>query len=64
MPTARTKANRRWNEKNLDRVEFTVPKGEKALIAEAAQKADVSTNAYIRTAIKEKMERNAEATEG
>ena len=64
MPTARTQANRRWNEKAYDRVEFTVPKGEKAVIVEAAQKAGISMNAFIKEAVKEKMERGAEAAEG
>lgn len=58
MSTARTKANNRWNIKSYDRVEFTVPKGEKLLITEAAKKAGVSTNAFIKEAVKEKMERN------
>lgn len=58
-PLTRTEINRRWNLKNLDRIEFTVPKGEKAVIVEAAQKVGLSMNAYINDAVKEKMERNS-----
>lgn len=57
MPTARTKANRKYNEKAYDRIEFTVPKGEKAEIAAAAQREGLSVNAFIKTAVKEKAER-------
>jgi len=57
MPTARTKANRKYNEKAYDRVEFTVPKGEKAEIVAAAQCAGLSMNAFIKEAVKEKIAR-------
>jgi len=55
MPTARTKANRKYNEKAYDRIELTVPKGEKATIAEAAAQAGTSVNAFIWAAVKDKM---------
>lgn len=57
MPTARTKANRKWNEKAYDRIELKVKKGEKADIAAAAAAENKSMNAYINEAIQEKMNR-------
>ncbi len=58
MPTARTRANRKYNEKAYDRIEFTVPKGEKAEIAAAAQCAGLSMNTFIKEAVKEKIARD------
>lgn len=58
MPTARTKANRKYNEKAYDRIEFTVPKGEKAEIAAAAKCVGLSMNAFIKEAVKEKIARD------
>jgi predicted HicB family RNase H-like nuclease len=58
MPTARTSANRRYNEKAYDRIEFTVPKGEKTGITAAAHAANMSLNAFIKEAVKEKINRH------
>lgn len=60
MSTARTRANRKYNEKAYDRIGLTVPKGRKAIIAEAAAAATpdgMSVNAFINAAIDEKMAR-------
>ena len=57
MPTARTRANRKYNEKAYDQINLTVPKGDKERIVNAAKAANMSTNAYIKEAISEKMER-------
>jgi len=51
MPTARTKANRKYNEKAYDRVALTVPKGNKEIIKEFAEKEGLSLNAFINAAI-------------
>ncbi len=47
MPTARTKANRKYNEKAYDRLEVTVKRGDKAEIKAYAESLDLSLNAYI-----------------
>ena len=60
MPTskARQKANRKWNENNLERIYVTVKKGQKSIIENAAKQNNQSLNAYINQAIIEKMERD------
>jgi len=55
---ARQKANRKWNDNNLDRVYITVKKGQKKIIEEIAKQNNQSMNAYINQAINEKMERD------
>lgn len=55
MPTARTKANRKYNEKAYDRVPLTVTKGHKEVIRAFAEKEGMSVNAFINEAIQEKM---------
>lgn len=57
MPTSRTRANRKYNEKAYDRITVSVPKGEREKIRAAAQAAGESLNGYIVSAITEKMER-------
>lgn len=52
---AQQKANRKWNESNLERLYVTVKKGEKAEIKAAAENAKESLNSYIVSAIHEKM---------
>lgn len=44
--------------RTYDRINLTVPKGEKERIAEAAAQAGQSVNAYINQAIKLRMEAN------
>ena len=41
MPTARTKANRKYNEKAYDRIALTVKKGRKEEIKKTAEKKRV-----------------------
>jgi uncharacterized protein (DUF1778 family) len=60
MPTARTKATRKYNEKTYDRIEITVPKGDKDKIKAAAEKAGESVNSFINAAIQERMQKSTE----
>ena len=50
-PEYKLKANRKWNENNLDRLYITVKKGQKEVIKEIAEKQGMSLNAYIGKAI-------------
>ena len=47
-----------YNKKNYDRIEISVPKGQKIIIKETAKAAGQSVNEYINQAINERMERN------
>ena len=58
MAKASTRASRKWNENNLDRLSITVPKGQKAAIAEHAQARGESLNGFVNRAIKETVERD------
>ena len=60
---ARKEGNKRWDEKNLDRVSLAMPKGKKEDIKAALSAAGVSMNAYIVAAVDEKMERDGFKTE-
>ena len=60
MPTARTKATRKYNEKSYDRIEITVPKGQKEKIKVAAEQTGESVNSFINSAIQERIEKNTE----
>ncbi|EGW36449.1 hypothetical protein [Desulfosporosinus sp. OT] len=55
MPTARTKANRKYNEKAYDRIPVTVPKGDKEKIKAFAEKEGLSVNAFVNMAINKQM---------
>ena len=57
---AKKEGNRRWDAANLDRLSLALPKGAKDAIKAAADAAGESVNGYIRTAIDERMERDAE----
>jgi predicted HicB family RNase H-like nuclease len=46
-----------WIKNTYDRINLTVPKGDKEKIAIAAAAAGQSVNAFINEAIKEKMEK-------
>lgn len=48
----------RYNDKTYDRINLTVYKGEKAVIAEHAEKRGESVNGFIQRAIKETMARD------
>lgn len=52
----------RYIRKSYDRINLTLPKGERAEIQERARKANESTNGYITRAIRERMRRE-ESTE-
>lgn len=51
------KYNNQFNKEKYDRINLTVPKGEKEVIQAAAAEHGESVNAYIARAIKELMER-------
>lgn len=57
-----SKANQRavnkYKKNNYDRIEINVPKGQKEVIQSAAAAAGESVNAYINTAILQRMERD------
>ena len=55
---AKQKANRKWNENNLERIYVTVKKGQKSIIENAAKQNNQSVNAFINQAIQEKIERD------
>ena len=46
-----------WNAKNYDRINLTVPKGEKDIIKAHAEAHGKSVNSFISEAIEEKIER-------
>lgn len=52
---AKQKANRKWNENNLERIYLTVKKGQKSIIENAAKQNNQSVNAFINQAINEKI---------
>jgi hypothetical protein len=51
MPTARTKASRKFNSENYERMEITVLKGQKDIIKKYAKKHDKSFNNYVKRLI-------------
>lgn len=56
---ARKEGNKRWDEKNLDRVSLALPKGKKEEIKAHAELFDGgSVNRFITRAIAETMERD------
>ena len=55
MPTARTRANRKYNEKAYSRFQLSVPKCERAAIDEAVKNSGLSRNAFIISAVKAKI---------
>lgn len=56
-----SKYRNKWISEKLDRVNLTMPKGKKEVVQANAARHGLSVNAYINTAIDEKMERdNAE----
>lgn len=52
------KYNNEYNKKAYDRINFTIPKGQREAIQEAAKLQNESTNAYIYNAIMQRMERD------
>ena len=56
---AQQKAVHKYVKNNYDRLELTVPKGQKNIIKAAAENAGESLNTYVRKAIDQRMERDA-----
>lgn len=57
MGKASTRAQNKYISKAYDRVNLVVPKGDKEKIKEAADVAGMSVNAFINSAIQEKIEK-------
>ena len=51
-------SNRRWDEKNLDRISIAVPKGNREKIKANAAARGETVNGFIKRAIDEAMERD------
>lgn len=49
--------NNEFNSRQYDRINLTVPKGEKVKLQSFAKKSDESMNEFINNAIKERIER-------
>lgn len=56
---AQQKAVHKYVKNNYDRIELTVPKGQKEVIIKAATAAGESVNGYIKKAVDQRMEREA-----
>ncbi len=60
LSDAKRKANKKWNDANLttryDRINILVPKGQKAVIEEAAKQAGESISQYMLKAAQTRME--------
>lgn len=54
---AQQRAVHKYVKNNYDRLELSVPKGEKEVIQQAAKQAGQSVNAYVYEAVKRRMER-------
>ena len=52
---ARKKTNKKWDAQNLDRMSYTVPKGQKATIQAYADNAGESVNLYTQRALLARM---------
>ena len=63
MGKAQTKATNKYIEKAYDRINLTVPKGEKDRIREHAESMGESVNAFINRAINETIQREQEEIE-
>ena len=60
---AQQRAVHKYVKNNYDRLELSVPKGEKELIQQAAKQSGQSVNAYIYEAVKHRMEQEQTAAE-
>ena len=56
MGTSATRANARYKEKTYERVYLQVKKGEKDRLKEYAESVGMSVNAFVLSAIEEKIE--------
>lgn len=55
---AQQKAVNKYVKNNYDRINVTFPKGQKELIAKAAEAAGESVNGYIKKAVDQRMEQD------
>lgn len=53
LSEARKRANKKWNDNNLDRVAVYLPKGYNDIVKEQADKKGLSKAKYIKTLIDE-----------
>ena len=60
MPTARSKANRKYNEKAYDRISLMIPKGQKTPLEQFAREQGQSVNGLITCLIQTAMGLTAE----
>lgn len=56
LTQAKSRANKKWDAENLDRIQLVVRAGGKELIKEAAEAAGESVNHYIVAAVNARME--------
>ncbi len=59
---AQQRAVHKYVKTNYDRLELSVPKGEKELIQQAAKQAGQSVNAYVYEAVRRRIEQEATET--
>lgn len=57
MAQAQIEANKRFRKKSYDRIEITVPKGDREKIIQAAESVGMSVNAFIKEALAEHIAR-------
>ena len=60
---AQQRAVHKYVKNNYDRLELSVPKGEKEEIQQAAKRAGQSVNAYVYEAVKRRMEQERTTSE-
>ena len=63
ISAAQQRAVHKYVKNNYDRLELSVPKGEKELIQQAAKLAGQSVNAYVYEAVKHRMEQEQATAE-
>lgn len=60
MTEAKKRANKKWNEANLrtryDQINVLIPAGNREVIKKAAESAEISVNAFIQSAILDKLQ--------
>lgn len=61
VPKANQRAVNKYVKANYDRINVTIPKGEKEIIQECAAAMGESVNGYIVRSIRERMERDKSA---
>lgn len=57
---AQARAAKKYLSESVEDIRFRVPKGQKAVIKAAADRAGESVNGYIKTAVEERMKHEAE----